>query len=280
MRLVAISLLLALAGCGGNTPIPPPIVQSWTISNGSVTVGMSAAYGAAVVSVTDKHGTQYVDTADHGREFQTAYQLDNLGEGENPTEAGSAANGSSQTTSTVILNAAITSTNSFTSTVHPAFWNAYNGTLVSPDTLTKTVTVGYGGLDNVLRWDVTITIASNHSTSNLEGLTGYGPLFPTLLVQQVDGTFIQMASPPNTLVEPMGPMIEVSADGSAAVGAYSPGYRYFNEVNIANVGVDKWDTAWWQQTPMPAGTYSYTAYVIVGTLAEVEASLIALESAP
>lgn len=276
---------LVVAACGG-TPSPvivAPTVQAWTISNSSVQVTASAAFGAAVISVIDKHGNQYVDTFDHGREFQTAYQLDGQGEGYNPTEAGSAANGQGRTSSTTIVSAAITSANVFESTVHPAFWNAYNGGIVSPDTIAKKITVGYAGRDNVLRWDVSITLAEDHLHGYFEGLTGYGPNFPGLYAQQPDGAFalVVETTPAPWLPGALStPIIESAADGSQAIGAYAPGYLYANTPNILGVGVDKWDCAWWEQAPLPAGVYSYTCYVAVGTLAEVEAALVALEQQP
>lgn len=279
MRCALILGLLALTGCaGGSTPPPmPPAPSTWTATNGTVAVTAAAAFGAAVVSVTDGLGRQYVNTADHGREFQTAYQLDGTGEVENPTEAGSAADGAG-TSSTTVIGAVSVAGNVLSTSVHPAYWNAYQGATVSPDTISKTVTIGYNGMANVTRWDVTITTAADHSTGAFEGLTGYTPVLPNLYVQQADGSWLNTGmTAAQGWVQWQAPIIEASADGSQAVGLYSPGFSYWWAI-IDWAGVDKWDCAYWVQTPLPAGTYQATCYVAVGTLAEVEASLAALEA--
>lgn len=279
LTILAALFLGACASGGGGNHIPPSPApaQNWTITNGTVIVMASAAYGGSVVSVIDGSGKQYVDTVDHGREFQIAYQLDDLGEGENPTEAGSAADANGPTSSTVILGVVLNGPNVFTSVVHPAYWNGYNGTIVSPDTISKTVTVGYNGLANVIRFDVQITTVGDHTKAQVEGLTGYGPVLPVTYLQQGDGSFIATGQTQSWgMYKYSAPIIQSSVDGSQAVGVYSPGDYYLNVVDWPGASVNKWDCAYWIQSPFPAGIYKRTCYVAVGTFAEVEASLIAL----
>lgn len=274
---------LVLAGCasGGNSPTPALIsvlVQTWTATNGTLTMTASAAFGGAVVSLTDGTGNQYVNTADHGREWQTAYQLDGLtadeNQAENPTEAGSASD--TITSSSQIISASAVG-NVFSTCVHPAYWIPYNGAVVSPDTICKTVTLGYSGISNLIRWDVSITTAAPHMTWTVEGVTGYGPELPDLYQQLDNGSFSEFDS---AVIDLEGetqyalPIIEASADGMQAVGIKTFGTIGEDEnAVIYTAAVDKWDCAWFTQTPIAAATTSYTCYIAVGTLADVEAAM-------
>ncbi len=286
MKYSVVILLLLLTACAGAPPVGPappsqPGAQLYTATNGTVTVTASSNYGAAVVSIVDAAGHQYVNTTDHGREFQTAYQLDGLNEGENPTEAGARAD--VVTSTTVILDAGAAG-NVLHSRVHPAYWDPYNGATVSPDLMEKTVTVGWNALTNVVRWDVTMTVMSDHSLGQFEGLTGYGPTLPDLYLMQPDGSFTPTPQPTGYWVYYSQPVVESSPDGAQAIGVYSPdnrpGQAYWNALNVSNAGVNKWDCVWWKQAPLSAGSYAHVCYVAVGTLTDVEASLRALVSSP
>ena len=289
LRWAPLLAVVLLAGCasGGSVPAAPisPPPQTWTVTNGTLTLMASAGFGGAIVSLTDAAGNQYVNTSDHGREFQTAYTLDGLAEVENPTEAGSFADASGQVSTSIIKGMAASGA-VLSSTVNPAYWEPYNGALVSPDTISKTITLGYGGIANVIRWDVTIVLAQPHTLSTFEGLTGYGPPLPELWVQQPSGSWMQSTPAPNVAVQYGSPIIEASADGAQAIGVYTPlttPLPYQNAFNTQLAGVDKWDCAWWNTgtypgNAIPAGTYSATCYVAVGTLAQVEASITILQT--
>jgi hypothetical protein len=96
---------------------------------------------------------------------------------------------------------------------------------------------------------------------------------------QPDGAFQPVPQTPDQgMVRYEVPVVEASADGSQAVGVYSPGKSYFNTVNISWAAVDKWDCAYWGVAPVVPATFTMTCYVAVGTLAEVEASLLALKN--
>lgn len=284
-RLLVIGFALLLAGCGGGSgppsPGPPPAPpQSWTVTDGDVTLTAEVRFGSSITSITDRHGNQYVDDVDHGRQWQVAYQLDGLDEGENPTEAGSAADAAGPTSTTVILATAV-SADSFASSVHPAYWYPYQGATVSQDAISKTVTVGWRGLSNVVRWDVAIDLAAPHSFGVFEGLAGQGPMLPLLYVQQPDGSFSIVTQTDGGTTAPKTPLIEASVDGSQALGVMATGTDLlWSTFDISGAGINAWGCAGWLQDDLPAGHYARACYVAVGTLAEVEASLTALAAAP
>ena len=107
-------------------------------------------------------GKEFVDSADHGRQIQSASNLDAgtpiLAETFNPTEAGSRRDGAGATSSSRLL--ALTARgNVLESKTQMAFWlapgeksgghPAKNTTVLSKHLLAKRVTIGVRGLPNV-----------------------------------------------------------------------------------------------------------------------------------
>lgn len=281
--LIALALSL-LAACSGGAPVPtppptpPPTV--WTITNGTVAVTAEARFGSSITHVVDAHGFDYDNIVDHGREWQVAYQLDGLDEGENPTEAGSAADAAGPTSSSVIIAASAPTPNVISTVVQPAFWYAYQGATVSPDMVSKTVTIGAAGIPNVIRWDVSIELAADHSMAVFEPLAGYSPALPMLYVEQADGSFAAATQADGGTVTPATSWIAASTDGNHALGvlaAAAPKLTW-NQLDFLGSGIDAFGCGW-IQTPAPAGHYDETCYVAVGTLAEVEAALTWLRAA-
>lgn len=275
--LALVSTLVACGGSGAQTPPTCTLTMTCFVTNGFITVGVDPAYGMAITSVIDAAGNQYVNTVDRGREFQNAYQLDGLDEAENPTEAGASADGTGGTTSTtVIVSVNKVFPTMLQTVVHPAFWYPYNGALVSPDTVYKQITVGVEA-ENVFRWDVVVTTASDHTQAAMEPGAGYGPMLPNLYELQTDGSWaLQPTAPAGASY--YAPIIKASADGTQAIGLLSPISQYYDYM-ITAAPVDNWNCGWQRYTPFPAGTYNYTCYVAVGTLAAVEASVSALVAA-
>lgn len=286
MKNLFASLFFLLASCGGSggNPTPPPAplpAQTWAATNGVLTVGASSLFGGAVSSITDAANNQYVNIADHGREFQAAYQLDGYtadgGQIENPTEAGSASDTASS--SSVVISASAVG-NVLSTCNHPAYWEPYNGAVTSSDTICKTVTLGYKGNLNILVWDTSITTIADHTTANIETLTGYTPPFPNLWTLEPDGSYYSIANPSAGFTQYPAPIIEASADGSEAVGIYSPTTpNTWIAVNITGANVSKWDCNYIAPlAPLPAGTYNYRCFVAIGTLPQVEAAITALKN--
>lgn len=154
-----------LFGCKAEPPPPPPD-QVWTATDGATSVSVSRRFAGAIFSI--KYGGQeFVNCADHGRLVQTALQLDNGGEGNNPTEAGSVNDGAGPTSSSI---ATITSgPNWIRTNCQLAYWIPYQGNIVSDITLTKLITV----TGNKIVVDIALNIPSKHGAANIEVLTGY-----------------------------------------------------------------------------------------------------------
>lgn len=150
------------------------------IASNGISVATAARFAGAIASVR-WGGMEFIDTQDHGREIQTAWQGNDAGECFNPTEAGSAYDGFGLTTTSEILSLTTTAT-SIETVVHPAFWlrageksqwcgftgrggspwkggSALNRRLRSASTLKKIISLGYEGIPNVLVYDAEITFA-------------------------------------------------------------------------------------------------------------------------
>ncbi len=155
-----------------------PVSSDWVISgthdSQPVTLKANAVHGGAVYSLV-WGGTEFIDATDNGRELQTAWQENNLGEGRNPTEAGASADGTPASHSTTVVTAYNATGNILRTQAQLAYWFPYNGATLSPQKLSKTVTIGYNGLDNVIHHQITITLAEALQDINVEGLTSYSP---------------------------------------------------------------------------------------------------------
>ena len=259
----------------------PSAPTVWTLQGAQTTLHASSAYGAAVYSLVWQ-GFEFVNSSDLGREIQTAYQLNGQGENYNPTEAGSS--GAAGNVPSQILSADVTG-KIFNSSVYPAFWNKVGGQSYSPDTISKRVEIDYNGIINLVRHDVTVVTAQDYNLGLIEGLTGYmvGAL-QTLYVLNDDGTVSLTAkwtdelpitiADPGTEYQSTKPLILTTADKAKAFGIYSPLSGYSVLINSYGSGTNKWDAARQSKSPWPKGSYSWTVYYVVGTLADVQAKLI------
>ncbi len=238
-----------------------------------MTLRASSPYGAAVYSLVWQ-GFEFVNSSDLGREIQTAYQLNGQGENYNPTEAGSS--GAAGNVPSQILSADVTG-KIFNSSVYPAFWNKVGGQSYSPDTISKRVEIDYNGVINLVRHDVIIATAQDYNLGYIEGLTGYmvGAL-EALYALNIDGTVSLVANPPGATYQSTQPLILATADNAKAFGIYSPIPGYSVMINSYGSGTNKWDAAWQSKSPWLRGSNSWTVYYVVGTLADVQAKILAL----
>ena len=279
----AVYFLVIRKSDGGSAASPPAAIQpDWVLTGThggrSVAVAMSPYRGAAIYSLK-WGGVELLDHSDDGRELQTAWQLDDMIEEQNPTEAGSTGEGTSDNPyqcSTKILSATKTGDTVFTSSVNPAYWHAYQGQLTSPHVLNKTITLGYGGMDNVIRHDLLIKLVNDHSHIVTEGITSYHPRnFNTFFT--LDGDTLTQVPTPSANVGTSLPVIAATADKQYAVGLWHPnpalGYGY-----SMPGGWPKLDAAWWEKKPAPAGDYPYVVFSIFGTVDDVVASIKQLRS--
>lgn len=243
-----------------------------------VVVSMNKRFGAAIYSLK-WGGVKMLDSTDHGRELQTAYQLDGMGEAQNPTEAGSSTD-SLWISSTKVIFASVLSPTIISTSVNPAYWNVYNGQKTSPDTLTRTITLGHQGLANVIRHQISINLALSHSQIAVEGITGYMPRTFTKFYTVVKSNLVPMITPPSTGYHIEGasvPVIAATPDLTLAIGFYCPNPAYTYAWGTID-GWPKLDSAWWDKTPAPAGPYSYETFTVFGTVNQVLDSIRKLQA--
>jgi hypothetical protein len=231
---------------------------------------------------------QLINTWDHGRELQIAWSFDGHGEAENPTECGSSQDGVGATSSSV-LSAFWTSGALLGSEVRPAYWNApgqngaVNTTIAANQVLNKIVEIGYGGDAHVLRFLMQLTLPEHHTSLTLEAPTGYltGDFTAFYTFDLATGTLAPLSVGPG---EQGKPVILATPSGAFAMSAWSPdlpagssGYGRFafpDAVTPANA-TNKWNLVF-RRADTPSGIYDYRSFVFVGTLAEVQASMLAL----
>lgn len=258
-------------------PPPPPPPEIWTLQGAyggkPVTVNASRQFGGAIYSLM-WGSFQFIDYSDHGRELQTAWQLDNLGEGENPTEAGAASDLEKRTSTTVLQGVRVTGSNVLETSATLAYWFPYGGLALSPDKLSKRVTLGYLGMGNVLHHEISIDLAGDHQQMVIEGLTAYLPrTFSRFFTYNVTTQKPVEMPVPNDLFGSNDPVISSTADGAYALGLWctdwSKNYFYGRVGGIW----PKLDTAWFIVPDAKRGRYSWDCFTVFGSLDDVANAL-------
>ncbi len=283
--------LLLLSGC--QKQLLGPLTTPWSISNGvlghRLVISCSPKFAGAIYSL-NWNGKEFLNSADHGRELQSAATFDGFGECLNPTEAGSAADATADTSTSRLLSFS-TDSNQIKSSAQMAFWTsvgqpypagcgitniqvAQNTTNLSNHILTKRVTIGFSGISNVIAYQVTFHVAEHHSSAIFESLTGYltqdFSAFWTL--DPATRSLAHLSYGPG---EQDKPIIFSTTDQNYAMGIYSPGlpqpsfpglgyarYSYLSQYTT------KW-SAFYHMGDTPAGDYTFQLYVVVGSLAQV-----------
>lgn len=222
------------------------------------------------------NGISYIDTYDHGREMQTAYQINGQGEGYNPTEAGSAADGTGPTSTTQVINVTESVPNNYwVKTVHPAFWQPHNGQTVSPDTL---ISVHYMLGENIIGTSYYLSFAQQYSSVAVEGQTVHLVSQFTQLYTYDPSTKTLTAIPytPGQTYTYSLPVIFATPDSNNALGYYSPahGGTYIAIPNPQQSSIYKLDCNWFSLTNPAVNTnYTWQCYAPFGTLQQVVASI-------
>ena len=242
------------------------------------------------------NGKEFINSADHGRQLQSASSFDNTptanAETFNPTEAGSRRDGAGNNSTSHLIEL-VASGNHLHTKTQMAFWLApgersegqlaRNVNTLSDYLLTKDVTIGFGRWPQALDYRVTFSVpASAHNIyAQFEALTGYMP---------PEFDHFWEFNPNNQKLQPLdygpgeirNPVVLATADGKYAMGIYSlnekppdtsgPGYGrwYFERARVA-----KWNCVFRVRKPngIPGGEYGCRMLVPVGTLAQVEAML-------
>jgi hypothetical protein len=234
-------------------------------------------------------GKEFVDSADHGRQIQSASNFDAgspfTPETFNPTEAGSMADGAGPT-STSLLERISARGNVLETRSRMAFWlrpgetsgghPAKNTKPLSDHVLSKKVTIGFRDLPNVVEHLVTFTLPAGekHAYAQFEALTGYMPAEFSRFWTFEDGEARPLSDGPG---EQKHPILFSTESGSHAMGIFSPdepapGYGRWR---FPAEKVVKWNCVFRVRRPegVPPGDYAYRCYVPVGTRDDVVAAL-------
>ena len=266
--------------------------------NSEIVITTTARCAGAVHSLT-WGGKEFIDSWDHGRQLQSAVNLDLgtpiLNETFNPTEAGSRDDGVENKTSSRLLSLHAEG-NALETLTQMAFWLApgersggqlaKNTTVLSKHMFTKRVRIGHKDLPHVISYDVVFKVPAGerHTRAVFEALTGYMP-----------PEFSQFAqfNPQTSALEPLDdgpgeiarPVVLSVPGGSHATGIYAPPQNAahttgptFGRFRFAAEKVVKWNCVFrvHDDAGIAPGEHPFRMFVIVGDLATVTESLRAL----
>ena len=302
IRIVAVSLWAA-SPAAAETPSVPTVSGDAVIrraAGGSEIVVTTTSRLAGAIHSLTWAGREFIDSLDHGRQLQSASNLDVDGklwnECFNPTEAGCERDMAGPTSSSRLLYLSARDRELVTVT-QMAFWlgpgqasggnPALNTTVLSNHLLQKHVRIGVGELEHAIRHAVTFTLPADerHERATFEILTGYmPPEFGTFLTLLPDGSLQELGPGQG---EQLLPVILATADGTHAMGCWSPATSRttgrpptYGRFSFPDQKVVKWNCVVREadQAGLAAGAHPYLVYSAVGTREQVRTTLVALRA--
>jgi hypothetical protein len=298
--MIRYSLLFAAVVAAAAAP-KPDLSISAVVNGAPLTISTSSRMAGAIDSITWR-GEEFINAHDHGRELQSASSFDGYGECLNPTEAGSAKDGTGPTSSSRLVRSGAGSDTLHT-TIEMAYWlapgtpyhqacgshadfqQAKNETVRSMDRLIKRVKIE----KDVIRFDITFVTRENHQSATFEVLTGYmPPEFSEFFVYDpAKHEVMPISDGPG---EQTMPVILATKDREYAMGVFSKGlpqkahpengygrFRFLQNPKILGWNTVKWNAVY-RAAPVPRGKYRYRCYVAVGSLKDVQRTLERLHS--
>jgi hypothetical protein len=262
-----------------------------------IVITTTARLAGAVHSVRWR-GQEFINSTDHGRQLQSASNFDAgiepiRAETFNPTEAGSRRDNIGPTSTSRVL-AFKTFGHGLESTTQMAFWltpeqksqghPARNHTVLSEHRLTKRIEIG-GPVAGAVAYDVTFHVPAGegHRFGVFESLTGYMPpeFSQFWRFDAQAGRLMPLDDGPG---EQRQPVVLATPDGHFAMGIWSPepGASY-GRFRFIRERVVKWNCVFRRGDKdhlLPGGDYSFRHFVLVGTVADVEAGLRQLSGGP
>ena len=300
-RIVWFSVAVALLAGAASPPLAAPVSGDAVIrrpaSGSEIVITTTSRLAGAIHSLT-WGGRQFIDSLDHGRQLQSASNLD-LGcqlfnECFNPTEAGCERDMAGPTSTSRLLYLSTGGREVLTVT-QMAFWlrpgqtsgghTALNTTALSNHLLEKHVRIGAEGLDHAIRHAITFTLPADerHERATFEILTGYmPPEFDTFLRLLPDGSLEEIGPGPG---EQPHPVILATADGRHAMGCWSPATSRttgrpptYGRFAFPAQKVVKWNCVVREQDKagLATGAHPYLVYTAVGTREQVRTTLVTL----
>lgn len=281
------------------SPTGDAVIRS-PFGGSEIAITTTSRLAGAIHSLT-WNGQEFIDSADHGRQLQSASNFDAgspfTPETFNPTEAGSVDDGAGPTSSSRLLQL-IAKDNQLQTTNQMAFWlsptgkslgnPAKNTTTLSNHLLTKRVQIGYGDLPNVIQYDVTfgVPVGEKHTYAQFEAVTGYMPIAFSKFWAWNPQTQ-QLESLSDGPGEQPFPVILATSNGSHAMGVLArdatpagmtgPGYGRFR---FSRENVVKWNCVYRLRDDkhgIVATDYLFRQFVIIGDLETVKQTMIMLK---
>lgn len=277
-----------------------------------IVIKTTSRLAGAIDSLT-WNGVEFIDSADHGRQLQSACAFNACGnepfwaEAFNPTEAGSRRDGDGETSSSRLCSIEVRD-NVLTTRNQTAYWlapneispgpnskgyPARNRTVLSNTHIEKRVTVGLPNLPQAIEYDVGFLIGEEEGCKDqsftyaqFEVLTGYMPpsfhQFSTW--NPIDGKVTRLSNQPG---EQSLPIIFSNDSRSHAMAVYMPA---LDVANSTGPGYGRWDfkiekVVKWNcvcrvrdEVRIQVKDYRFRVYVAVGTFDEVVATLMQLKN--
>lgn len=292
LALVAVEPRLLHGQVNGDASISGPVFGH------TLTISTSNKFAGAISSLW-WNNKQFVDTADFGREFQTAAQFFGSGECYNPTEGGSWHDGlvGAQSSSSVLLDLSVYGTTIETEN-QMAWWLSkddppspacFDGprppdsNRLSPYQVHKTVSIGFAGLGNVIEYKTRVWIPSGITvtTPQVEPVAAWMP-YEFTSVFTYDHVSKNYRNIRGLGGEDEFVKVRSTPDGNYAMALYAPlllqpystessGYRWglYSESPATAIlgGISRGPTF------TGPGHMNFDTYLVVGTKAQVKTEL-------
>lgn len=273
-----------------------------TYGASDIVVQVSKRNAGAIDSIT-WNGTEFVNSWDRGREYQSDATFNSRGECENPTEAGSRDDGQGATSKSLLQTLVINAANRLTTASRPAYWLGSGqispgcGGVAStvpgqPSTMgfSKTVTIGVPSAANAIKYAATYTVPEAKTQSTFEIIAGYTPgrTFVNFWRFNTVTSVLTQVFPAvggNTGGSPT-PTILATADQTRAIGLLCPhvaGISHdqanFTEASRVTANATTKHNAAVAGGVLAAGAVkTYTCYIVLGTFANVQTGMLAVQA--
>lgn len=276
---------------------------SSTASNGLISISSHQNMAGAISSLK-YGGKEFINNYDHGRQYQVAWVVDYLQRNAegcveclNPTEAGNRNDKGISFPSTSVLQSIRYSGNVMATTSRPAYWmapgdrNSAQGNLyalnkekLSDYTLSKQVTVGYGGNRHAIEFLTTIQTPRAMNSIQVEAPTAYLNAEFTNLYSYNPKTNSLIKLPPTYQDRFYFDAVIISTpDGRYAMGAWAPEHAGFQRAYAigyfapgagaaADFATSKWSIVM-RGNNIKAGRISFRSFQFVGSLDNVRLSM-------